>query len=129
MSLSWQDVDAAVSHVAGVAARHGIVEVLGIMRGGAIPAVMLSHRLGVPVTLARRPAALNRGTVLLVDDIIDTGVTVQRAMTENRDCVVAAIVSRCATIDDGDDRPRPVTSYRRVPYGCNWVVFPWELPG
>jgi hypoxanthine phosphoribosyltransferase len=72
--------------------------VVGVMRGGAIPAVYLSHRLGIPMrgvswsTFHKdqmRESALdiaediNEGkSILLVDDILDSGRTMNELLTD-----------------------------------------------
>ena len=73
--LTWEQVDTLVTIL-----KHKVLDklpeidsVTGIARGGLIPAVMLSHKLGVPYTQAVGP------NTLVVDDICDSGVTLKDA--------------------------------------------------
>lgn len=55
--------------------------ITGIPRGGLIPAVMLSHQLVIPyreLTLIANDPLISPESVLMVDDISDTGETIRR---------------------------------------------------
>ena len=54
-----------------------IDSVMGLPRGGLIPAVMISHELGIPLVI--NPTK----NTLVVDDINDTGHTLDKAVTES----------------------------------------------
>jgi hypoxanthine phosphoribosyltransferase len=95
--LSWQAVDEYISKIEGQIRESGFAPdyIVGIVRGGAIPAVLLSHRLGIPVVMVhwntrdkgidRRESNawlsedinFNNKKVLVVDDIVDTGLTIE----------------------------------------------------
>ena len=73
--LTWKQIDTLV-----IILKNKVLDklpeidsVTGIARGGLIPAVMLSHKLGVPYTQAVGP------NTLVVDDICDSGVTLKDA--------------------------------------------------
>ena len=73
--ITWKEIDTLVTILI-----HKVLDklpeidsVTGIARGGLIPAVMLSHKLGVPYTQAVGP------NTLVVDDICDSGVTLKDA--------------------------------------------------
>ena len=85
----------------------------GVPRGGLVPAVYLSHRLGIP--LARSPDG--PGDVLVVDDILDTGATYDRLSGAAAHYVV--LLAREA---------RPKVVFGRMHHGP-WVRFPWEVGG
>lgn len=118
---------------------------IGIGRGGLVPAVFLSHATGLPtlscdlsaqvkdfaddvmVRLAARTRAGER--LLFVDDINDSGRTIGmlRAMLAEAGAVAGAV--RFATLIDN------VSSAQRVDYAArtidrtvtkDWFVFPWE---
>jgi len=118
---------------------------IGIGRGGLIPAVYLSHAIGGPMlsvdysarnedlaapALARLAERTREGARLLfIDDINDSGATIGRL----RDGLAAAGADaanvRFATLLDN------VTSHQRVEYAArtidrsvtkDWFVFPWE---
>ena len=73
--LTWEEVDDLVNILKQKVLDElpEIGSVMGIARGGLIPAVMLSHKLGVPYTNLIDP------NTLVVDDICDSGVTINEA--------------------------------------------------
>ena len=86
-------------------------DIYGVTRGGLIPAVMLSHALGIPMTKFPTP-----DDTLIVDDIVDTGKTV-KAWSLN---AFAALLYKPNTSSEiptyfGHDFQEDV-----------WIVFPWE---
>lgn len=111
--------------------------IVGIPRGGLVPAVYLSHRTGIPLlaidpgadvsTLARIAGEGRR--VLLIDDVNDSGLTIatlRRRLAEER---ADARQARFAVLLDN------VRSGERVEYRARtvdrsrdkrWFVFPWE---
>lgn len=91
-----------------------IKDIYGIPRGGLVLAVYLSYRLEKPILLNKNK--IGRGT-LIVDDIADTGNTLQRLL-KNKKCY--RIVTLFAT---------PFTKVK--PHGFlhakkNWIIYPWE---
>ena len=70
--LSWDDVEVLVKKLCDkiLISKLEIKDIWGLPRGGLIPAVMISHKLGIPMT---------KGTItpdtLIIDDICDSGVT------------------------------------------------------
>jgi hypoxanthine phosphoribosyltransferase len=119
--------------------------IIGIGRGGLVPAVYLSHATGLPMlsvdyssqaealaaaaipALAQRTRAGER--LLFVDDINDSGRTIAqlRAMLHRANAAEGAV--RFATLIDN------AGSAQRVDYAArtidravtkDWFVFPWE---
>ena len=87
-----------------------IGSVMGIARGGLIPAVMLSHKLGVPYTNLVDP------NTLVVDDICDSGVTIKDApgvYTATLHYKSSAIV-------------KPSVYASLLLNENQWIVYPWE---
>ncbi|OYW22736.1 MULTISPECIES: phosphoribosyltransferase [unclassified Sphingomonas] len=118
---------------------------IGIGRGGLVPATFLSHACGLPMlsvdyssqveefadgALARLAARTRNGDRLLfVDDINDTGGTIGRLRTILADQGAAEGSIRFATLIDN------IRSAQRVEYHAetidravtkDWFVFPWE---
>ena len=118
---------------------------IGIGRGGLVPATFLSHATGLPMlsvdyssqveefaegALARLAGRTRRGDKLLfVDDINDTGGTIGRLRTILAEQGAVAGSIRFATLIDN------VRSAQRVEYHAetidraitkDWFVFPWE---
>ena len=75
--LEWRDIDDAIERLAINIKKSGIEisAIKGLQRGGLIPAVMLSHSLGIPMTENK----IVSSSVLIVDDICDTGGTLVKA--------------------------------------------------
>lgn len=133
--LSWSDVHGGIDAMVKQCPGPGVVRVIGVARGGLIPAVLLAHRLNVRRVEAINVYARNRdGSALevpvvqgfpppnneprtvVVEDIVDTGRTLTVLRQVYPDLPVLALVSR---------RPE-VRGAIPVPPGA-WVVFPWEI--
>lgn len=118
---------------------------VGVGRGGLVPAVYLSHATGVPMRsvdysaqdervaadVIGALAALTRdgARLLFIDDINDSGRTIAglRALLERAGAVAGAV--RFATlIDNIASAQRVDLSARRIDRAVtkDWFVFPWE---
>tara|TARA_B100000780_G_scaffold87715_1_gene60354 strand:+ start:153 stop:770 length:618 start_codon:yes stop_codon:yes gene_type:complete len=110
--LSWEDVKLAVKDLCTKIRfdQPNIDSVHGIPRGGLIPAVLISHELGIPYV-----QAVGKNT-LVVDDICDSGVTL-----ENGPGVYTAVLHY-----------KPHTScfqpsmWSEIHEGNEWIIYPWE---
>lgn len=112
--LSWADFDAAVAYIVAKQPPDALTGIYGVPRGGLPLAVALSHRLGLPLVDRITPS------VLLVDDIRDSGRTIETFRTAGATGPIWAWVAR-------EDVP---TGYNAAltGVGTDWVVFPWEDP-
>lgn len=147
--LSWSSVDDMVSSLRHDI-KHQIVEhdlkldgIIGIARGGLVPAVMLSHALGIRhlatvwakqyddgtqqagqmVTSLDGSLGLKyEGRYLIVDDIVDTGNTLRFFRGVLPNSLTCALVANRAPMEqnlvDFVARPNPEDQ---------WIVFPWEV--
>ncbi len=111
-SLSYGDftalLDALQAKISGLELADPAI--YGVPRGGLVPAVCLSHRLGIPLVFSPdRP-----GDTLVVDDILDTGSTYRRL--SGAAAYYAVLLARKAL---------PGVIYGRM-YDGPWVEFPWE---
>jgi len=139
--LTWQDIDRCVRVLASKVKAYRPDVVIGIARGGLIPAVMLSHLLRTEFDFVRilfytdiekhleRPLLLKPVTirlqnkrVLIVDDVVDTGKTMQVAIEHVRHC--GAMDVRTAALCCKTRTLRTPDYY--VEFVDHWVVFPWE---
>ena len=110
--LSWDDVETSVNDLCNKIRfdQPNIDSVHGIARGGLIPAVLISHKLGLPWTDVIKP------NTLVVDDIADTGATL-----ENYPSVFTAVLHY-----------KPHTSkfspnlWADIHEGDEWIIYPWE---
>nr|BDD48328.1 phosphoribosyltransferase [Candidatus Omnitrophota bacterium] len=91
--------------------------IYGVPRGGFIPAVILSHSLNIPIISNFLDG--KDGTVLIVDDLVDTGKTVIDliAMRKNMDVFVATLFKhkKCKVFPD-----------IYVKQNSGWIQFPYE---
>ena len=84
--------------------------IYGIPRGGLPLAVSLSHKLKIPVLLYPTKDSL------VVDDISDTGLTLQRMKNKK----IATLYSTDWTI------AKPDWFIAKKPSKNTWIIFPWE---
>lgn len=148
--LSWIDIEDACKNINNQILQAGIkIDVLvSIQRGGCIPGVILSHLLCVPeyysigirtttseairsprlkqpiVVKSSELKGIQDKHVLLIDDVTNTGKTLQIAKEEILEYHPASCNS-AVLIWDGNNSLHCEASFyaKRTP---NWVVFPWE---
>lgn len=107
---SWEEVELFIDRAAREF--NGANGVYGPPRGGLVFAVMLSHRLGVPMLMAPCDGCL------IVDDICDEGDTL-RHYRKTLNCKIATMYYvQGATVT-------PDFWMLEKTRG-DWVVFPWE---
>jgi hypoxanthine phosphoribosyltransferase len=110
--LTWDQVDGLVDELATQVKSEftNIDSIYGIPRGGLIPAVMLSHKLGIPysdkITLKS----------LIVDDICDSGVTLKAWEGYTTAVLLYKPHTSCAV----------PTIYGSVHSSDAWIIYPWE---
>lgn len=117
--------------------------IIGIARGGWVPARLLSDLLGVnnissikvefyldvektrkkPILIQKLPIRISNKRVLLVDDVADTGMSLQLAKTyllsyKNIELKIATIYKKPKSRIEPD-------YYEKITK--NWIVFPWEI--
>jgi len=93
--------------------------IYGVTRGGLPIAVHLSHYLGVPfldqiIFLSKDNFTINSGNILIVDDICDTGRTLEKY--KNFKTATLFYKKRASVIPD---------FYVEVVE--KWQIFPWEI--
>ncbi|MGV9269442.1 phosphoribosyltransferase [Kitasatospora sp. NPDC003701] len=152
--LTWDDVGTATRTLSEQVAAAGVPQVVvGIVRGGMIPAVWLAHRLGVrdvrsievtrttsdginaaktTLPTTRNPASLGDLSgldVLLVDDIAGSGATLAHTEDMLRDLGAAQVRTAVLTVNRAnwarDAEPQQVIDYI-ASLNHTWIVFPWE---
>lgn len=94
-----------------------VTGVYGLPRGGLVPAVMLSHKLNVPLLLAPCEGCI------IVDDIADTGVTLKHYAEKGFKIAVLWYKPRSVVVPDFY-----AVKDSRGKMGGAWIVFPWETP-
>ena len=112
LKLSWDDVSRSVDDLCRkIPMELPLIDsVHGIARGGLIPAVMISHKLDLPYVKAVGP------NTLVIDDIADSGVTLEKAPG-----VYTAVLHY-----------KPHTScfkpnlWADLHESDEWLIYPWE---
>jgi len=127
--------------------------IVGIVRGGAVPAVHLSHRFNVPVVMVQWstresfasefeketncwiPEDLHKGkNILLVDDIVDSGISIKELLEDWRGSTggmgpLPVDNLRKAAMYYNTAQDVVVDFYHRTidrTEDTNWIRFPWE---
>ena len=152
--LSWADMAAIVDELAVRVRADGIPDVLvGVLRGGVIPAVLLAHRLslravravevvhttadGVDAAKTVHPRVGNEASlghlagldVLVVDDIAGSGDTIANTV-ELVQVTGAARIRTAVCVVNVANWQRVQPAEQALTYIVNtvegWVIFPWE---
>jgi hypoxanthine phosphoribosyltransferase len=87
----------------------------GLPRGGLIPAVMLSHELNIPFIPLSLIESLPTIDILLVDDIADSGETLEAYRKYNTAVLHYKMQSEHIPTYYGMEIPNDA-----------WIVYPWE---
>jgi len=108
--LDWEEIEKCVEILCTKIFMDypNIDSVMGLPRGGLIPAVLISHQLGLPFVL--HPGK----NTIVVDDINDTGHTLSEAPG-----AYWAVLHHKPT-----SKFKPDLYAREV--GPEWIVYPWE---
>ena len=121
-SITWDTIDNLITIIAReiISVSPNIYNIYGIPRGGLIPAVLLSHKLGIPVTQEVKNYSL------IVDDISDSGNTLKKVIDKcnnpihnYKEVYTATLFERQGTIFEPD------FIGEHIKYN-DWLVFPWE---
>jgi len=115
--LTWSDLEMLVHDLCAQIVMSGIQieHIYGLPRGGLIPAVMVSHKLGIPMT--QDPNQLN---TLIVDDICDSGETFKKLYLQYPNVEFACLHFKPHT---SVFHPTFFTKF----HSNDWIVYPWEL--
>jgi hypoxanthine phosphoribosyltransferase len=113
--ISWNLIDEAVTDIAFNIknTNKDFKGVYGIPRGGLILAVMLSHKLDLPLIMSKDELDENS---IIIDDIADTGKTLWDFLEYQS--YVVTIHKHEKSIFKPD--------YSVLDKGDKWIVYPWE---
>ena len=122
--VSWDEIDELVNSLTQQITQSGIQieNIFGLQRGGLIPAVMVSHKLGIPMT---------KGTIspntLIIDDICDSGVTFANFFeTHQKEYAFPFNLNfACLHYKPQTSKFKP-TFYSSIWNSNDWIVYPWE---
>lgn len=149
---SYDDFCAGISHISNQVKESGFQPdyIVGVVRGGAIPASYLSHKLKLPVVMVSWntrdelgndhncwiPEDLHEGKkVLIVDDIVDGGETIKELL-EDWFGSTAGLGElpvdniRVASMWYNPAQEETVVDFYHHTIDRNvdsrWIIFPWE---
>ncbi|WP_297417818.1 phosphoribosyltransferase [Thermococcus sp.] len=141
--LTWWQVDRAMFALANEMKKHFTPDlIVGIARGGLIPAVRLSHILGdievkvidvkfykdinermeKPVITIPLHGSLNDKKVVIVDDVSDTGKTLEVVIDEVKKAGASEVKVVCLSMKPWTKVVPDFYVFRTD----KWIVFPWE---
>lgn len=113
--ITWNVIDEAVTDIAFNIknTNKDFKGVYGIPRGGLILAVMLSHKLDIPLIMSEDDLDENS---IIIDDIADTGKTLLDFVKYE---------SYVVTIHE-HEQSLIKPDYSVIDKGDKWIVYPWE---
>ncbi len=157
-SPSWDILSGLIAILVRSIQADGVPEIIvGLQRGGLIPAVMLAHQLGTQTLLSvpirstvsdavyaskKPPLAVPQELfqqvadrdILVVDDIVGSGATIRavlhllRAYEPARIRCATCFVNRAQWKRVNDQEPANIIGYIGKEL-TGWVIFPWEKEG
>ncbi len=121
--LSWDDIEKQVDNLAKQINKMDKKPfyIYGVPRGGAIPAVWLSHKTGIDyyqLNSSQISKTANLSHILIVDDICDSGETIKKLKENFPKCQTATLYHKETAIDKPDIYGK-ISTY-------DWIYFPWE---
>ena len=113
--LSWHNIETAIDRLAYkiTTSNIQISYIKGLQRGGLIPAVLLSHKLNIPMV---SNGVLDKN-LLVVDDICDSGKTLEEY--KKYKCYTTTIHYKPTATVQPDFWDELVSENK-------WIVYPWE---
>lgn len=143
---SWQDFDDGIEILTNyIRSSNWIPDyIVGVKRGGLIPAVSLSHRLNKPlimmscqlrdstdkeVRLYEVEEIPNDKNILIVDDICDSGITMSKIMLQFFSNLFAPDNVKTCSLLFNTDQKFIVDYYAKEidrSKDNRWIIFPWE---
>lgn len=129
MHITWEHYDEMLNKLYRRVQDQNYDMIIGVTRGGLVPAVHLSHLLGVPMATVQYQLRDGNGSMhiisqqgyqkaLIVDDICDTGDTIRGLSEVFKNTDFAVLIDKT-----GDS----MVKYRAAYFEADdWVVFPWE---
>lgn len=113
---TWEDLNKTINIIANkiIDSKIEINGIRGIPRGGLVPAVILSHRLDKPLL---NNSSLTDKTVLVVDDISDSGNTLKYYTLYG--CPIVTLHTKMSSIVIP-------TFYGGIVADDEYIYYPWE---
>ncbi len=122
--IDWDQVDKLISRLSYWITTSDLEfeNIYGLQRGGLIPAVMLSHKLGIPMT----KGDIGPNT-LIVDDICDSGETLDKFVKKYQTLYSFPFNLKTAVLHYKPHTScfEPTFYVKKWNYD-DWLVYPWE---
>ena len=135
LELKWRKFDQAIEDIRHHYQSKSIKMIIGISRGGLIPAVSLSHKLSIPMDslvwqtrdgnawrdvqkLEQLADTYKPEEILLVDDICDSGRTIKEIQNHFPNASFTTLIDKIP--EEG------LVEYAPLRFGDEWIIFPWE---
>ena len=116
--VTWDDVEQFVNELVDIYKDNNLPGVLGPARGGLILAVMLSHRLHIPMLNAPCKGCL------IVDDICDTGESLIHYYKNSS--ALDKPLYHIVTMYYKENTLGVIPELSKFNKEDKWIVFPWE---
>ena len=136
LKVSWKEVHRNTKVLAEILKLKGPWDkIVAIARGGLIPAAIIAKELNVRIidtvsiesynnkrrgklTILKRSKS-NKGNILIIDDVVDTGRTVKTVIKIYPKAHYATVYAKPAGMPFVDSFVKKVSQN-------TWIVFPWE---
>jgi hypoxanthine phosphoribosyltransferase len=139
IKIGWPEINLMVDILTEMLGEKQITDIIGIHRGGLIPATMISHRTranlhilsarsyddahnqkeGVTLSYGKHLLHLPEDTTVIIDDVVDSGATYEAVKHHGFTYRYGALLSKAA------DQFK-CCYVMQVPKDV-WVQFPWEI--
>jgi len=135
VNYSWNNIEELIHSIRREVSVYKPTHIVGVARGGLIPAVMLSHMLNIPmetlgisfrdnkVTHHTKFKPIKKAKYLIVDDINDSGTTFKVISDVFRD---KRLDFKTAAIINKKSSHFSVDFFGEMFYYDDWINFPWE---
>ena len=118
INVNWKDIEEYIIQVAEYYKDKKITGVYGLPRGGLVLAVMLSHKMNIPLLMAPTKDCI------IIDDICDSGESLIHYTTNRYDDNKYHITTMYFNFDS--NMQDKIEFYVNIKDG-NWIIFPWEV--
>ena len=114
--VKWNEIEEYINKVSEYYKDKEITGVYGLPRGGLIFAVMLSHKMNIPLLLAPTK------NCIIIDDICDSGESLKHYTTnrydDNKYYITTMYYNKKSDIE---------VNYYLKEKEDKWIVYPWEV--
>lgn len=118
--VTWEQVEEFVNEVAKDVDTP-ITGVYGLPRGGLVMAVMLSHKLNVPMLMSPAEGCI------IIDDICDSGESLLHYVKNTSGIPAEYKAYKIATMYYKENELGIIPDFWDKRKDDKWIVFPWEM--